>query len=377
MRKRLLSIVIIAGITLSGCSNPFYEEKMTDEEKQAAIEEEQREAAIEAGEISGDALNVDFDEEGNPITYDIAVYTADELQDETYYIKHGDEYYEIPFMDCTFNGYYDRVSYVLPERDSYPDGFSYRTIMYEKDRTELQIPTMYADDSIIYKSAYEVYDSIEWERFMDGGYTIGIGGITENTLGVLELDNMCCNLNAHNSLREDFECVSSSRNDDYVVLNLDSIDGVKMTIDNVTPSGFIKDLPVDKDLTVNIYKGTELYQKTMRADVRYFYNFENYWTRDITYSEDGYIILEVPKFFKSGYYKTGYSGMFRYINKNFNEVNDISEIKYNKAYFRKDEKGNCIFEKDEKGHYIYESSGVKADEDNQSDDDAANDTDNE
>lgn len=359
-KKRLLSILFAASIVLSGCSNPFYEEKLTKEEK----EQKQLDDLLTT-DASGSSLDIDneneeieLDENGEPIVYDIKIYTLDELKSDQYYVKHGENYYEIPFMASSFSGFERTVPYILPEKNAEPGGDPSRYIMYEKNKTELQIPTLYADDLIVYKSDYEVNQTIEWERFLDGGYTIGICGMTENNLGTLSFNNFACNITKHSALAVHYNRVYSDDEDEFKILNLDTINGVKMTSENLSESGYIKNLPADENLEVNIYQGTELFKITTTADARVFYNFENYWTRNISYNEDGFVALEVPKFFKSGYYKVNDSGMFRYIAEKSNENIDLSKIKYNKAFFKKDETGELVYKKDEENHFIYEDEDI-------------------
>ena len=60
---------------------------------------------------------------------------------------------------------------------------------------------------------------------------------------------------------------------------------------------------MSKDATAQIdfYVGTAPLQLTALADTRYFSSFELYQTDRYTLSTDGYAVIEVPSYFKSGY----------------------------------------------------------------------------
>lgn len=351
-----LTLVLAAGLT--GCSNPF----------------------VETGEV--------HEEED----YSIQILSKDELKDGFFYIKHGEDFYEIPYGEDSFDGNDEKEQdYILYNDADELQGDPSRTVFYTKDKSELQIPTMYQDDQLVFKTKETVSDSFEWERFLDGGYTAGVRNIGINDVGLICLTNYFDNISENSPFQdilgriedtdnasgdnmeselyssmqgEDSGEVSSATYNSYILDSVSSCadDGSllyehKIEESDISESGTVlfgrEIFESDKELTYNFYKGTRLFQVKASADRRYFYNFENYYTSGVTFSEDGYAVLNVPVFFKSGYYKTNMSGIFRYISQPYSETIDIYNESYNKAYYQLDEEGKQII-MDESGNFVYE-----------------------
>lgn len=314
MKRKMIALTLITSLFLTACSNPFADTEATAEE--AAAQE----------------------------TYEIPILKADQLQEDTYYIKHGDEFYEIGYGD--YSGAMAE-EYVLWADPSSTAGDPERNFLYEKDKNELTIPTMYQGDSIVYKSSASIRDRIAWERYADGGYTIGIRNIGTNELGVLEFQNDYTSIVEGDTKLEQTFGMKEDDQDEYDVYNIESADGKKLTAENVNLAGCLTGLPVGKDITFHFYLGTKLIPFKQQANYRLFYNFENYWTDNISYSEDGYAVLTPWPSMKSGYYKADNSGLFRYIDKPYSEKLNLSAINYNQAYFALDDRGNPIYQYDQ------------------------------
>ena len=281
--------------------------------------------------------------------YVITAYTKDMLKDDTYYVKHGEEFYEIGVYEPSFKDDRDNNhEYVLKLNTDFPNpkGDKSRTFFYQKDKSELLIPTMYADDELIYKTGSTLSGDIEWERFADGGYTFPIRGLSIDSFDKASFKNWYFNIPGESKAAEQIKVAYTmsdmDKNKDFVLQDyaLNSIDGVNITADMITDYGTIKDPKslfekgYDEEFTVDYYKGTDLIQVKEQANWRIFYNFENYWTNEYEYSDNGYLIIKIGKAFKTGYYKTGTSGLFRYVAKPYSEGLDITALKYNVAYFR-------------------------------------------
>lgn len=324
MKKQftVFMLCLIMTVCLCGCTNPFAKQKTP--------------------------------EETPPDPYAITIHSLDELEDDTYYIKHGNDFYEIPKIECSFNDdEHNDQTYILTDTET-PAGVPSRTIFYSKDKSELLIPTLYQNDELVYKSSVEVTDNFAWERYMDGGYTIGVCGISLNNLNKLSFTNWYSNILDESPIEKEFGRVEDDEDELFASFNINSVDGVELTKENLSEAGYITGLPVDKEMEVDFYQGTLLRQMKLKADARIFYNFENYWTKGMSYSQDGYITINIPEFFKTGYYKVNTSGMFRYVDEPYRETADLSDYRYNEAYFQKDQDGNLIFKQDENGNYVYE-----------------------
>ena len=289
--------------------------------------------------FSGCALEEDQEE----VTYGIVAYSVDEIVDDEFYIKHGDEFYAIPYGDENFGDNYsgENLDYDIPEFDSSsPADYPHRNVFYTKDTTEKNIPTMYKGDELVYKSSTSVEENFAWERFADGGYTVGI-----RNMYISEHDKVMFT-NYITSLAEDeadlIEAIpvtdsTSSTNgdgtDSLKTFVLDAVDGVKVTPQSLTSGEFLKGLNTVKDLTLDIYDGTNLLRMGLKANHRVFYGLECYWTTGMQYSNDNYAVIQMGDFFKSGYYKCNGSGMFRYVDKPYANDMDLNSITFNEPFF--------------------------------------------
>lgn len=301
----------------------------------------------------------DEDEKEEIDPYAIIANTKDTLKDNTYYIKHGEEFYEIGVYEPSFKDDRDNDhEYTIKLEKDFPDpmGDKSRTYLYEKDKSELLIPTMYADDELIYKTSQTISGDIEWERFADGGYTFPVRGLKLNSFNKATFKNYYFNIPeesetakvikpAQGGLTEETD---EDGKDLLREFTLNAIDGTAVTAEMLTDYGTVKDPKFlfekgyDDEFTLDFYKGTKLMQVKTKANWRIFYNFEDYWTNEFEYSDNGYLIIKIGKAFKTGYYKTGTSGLFRYVAKPYSDSLDITALKYNVAYFK---------------HYIDEETG--------------------
>lgn len=333
--------------------------------------------------------------EEKKISYGIRVYNKDELENGFYYIKHGDQFYQIKDGEANFVSGNDEVEYdyCFHEEDQ-PDPT--RSFFYERDKSEKTIPTMYQDDELVYKTQNDITSVFEWERFVDAGYTFGIRNITQANSGAYVFTNYFTNVlkdsafakkigysteaeNEDATYKEytDYEDGEGSEQDDsskedqdtegseninayweYAISSIKNDKGVSLYDDQtvsssaisvtgsavsqqisqdiLSPAGTIDGLDPDVEYTVNLHKGTKLYQIKTKPNVRLFYNFENYWTKGLSFSEDGYASITMPKAFKSGYYKCMNSGLFRYVDQPYRENFDLSKVNFNQAYYKRE-----------------------------------------
>lgn len=266
MRKQITAVMLLMAVCLCGCSNPFVKQNTPGE--------------------------------ASPDPYAITIHSLDELEDDTYYIRHGGDFYEIPDVECSFrDDEHNNQTYILTDEET-PEGIPDRTIFYSRDKSELLIPTLYQGDELVYKSSVEVTDNFAWERYMDGGYTIGVCGIRLNNLNKLSFTNWYSNILDESPIEKEFGRVEDEEDELYTSFNINSADGIELTKKNLSEAGYITGLSVDKEMEVDFYQGTVLHQMKLKADARIFYNFENYWTKGMSYSQDGYIVINMPKFLR-------------------------------------------------------------------------------
>ena len=91
---------------------------------------------------------------------------VDQLVSGTYYVVTPDNVYYPLYKN-----------YVLSDEDSPEESTNPQRQLYLTYDTENEIPTLYSDCNIIYYSKTGILDYIQWERFYDLGYTIGMYNI--------------------------------------------------------------------------------------------------------------------------------------------------------------------------------------------------------
>lgn len=331
--KKLLVVLLIFSINITGCG--LWETKGDEEEK-----------------------------------YAIVVNTVDTLKDDTYYIKHGDEFYEIPQGDASFGDVVENDtelnSYINDFNPKTPMDNPYRNIFYQKDKTELLIPTMYKDDKLVYKTSQNIVDKFAWERFLDGGYTLGIRNLHMSDHDTIDFTNFQTDIATENKeLREVFPVTSEESSSKLNTMTINAIDGVSVMPSQVSGNGgYLKDVNTAKEVTVDYYNGTNLIRIPQKADYRIFYGFENYWTTGFEFSTDGYALINVGEWLKSGYYKVNTSGMFRYIDQPSNSVNP-STVSYSDAFFNivQDDTGEYVplfVLNEDETRYLYTEAEISA-----------------
>ena len=100
-------------------------------------------------------------EEKEQDSYELTPINAENLQENMFYVKNGDDFYPIHMGETNVN------EENLIAKEANPD----RIVSFTKD--DSLIPTMYKDDTMIYYTKQSV-PGFTWERFSDKGYTIGL-----------------------------------------------------------------------------------------------------------------------------------------------------------------------------------------------------------
>lgn len=270
------------------------------------------------------------------VDYSLKALTLDQLEGGKYYIKDGDTYYEVAAG----------LMYSTGEQTTIPTAAApnERIVMYGADYQ--QIPTLYKDTQLIYKSSDFNNPSSDGtvaatptdyylERFTDEGWSIGIRGLTneDNTkykVSVVQTSFYpSCSVLTNLSLTENADLI------------LDKINGVPITENVVSSVGTITGLSEGQTYTIDAYIGTNPVGGEVTADTHMFASFELYDLTDYELDAAGYAIVTMPDDMWSGYYYINGVGMFRYIN-NYKAYGN-TDVEYNTAYYLgKDANGNII-----------------------------------
>lgn len=271
------------------------------------------------------------------VDWSIQALTLDQLQGGNYYVKDGDIYYKVaPGLAASTGEPTSIPSIADPEN---------RMVMFGPD--DEQIPTLYKDTQLIYKSSdfnnpdadgnvVQTPTNYYLERYQDNGYSVGIcrlanpdGSKYRTTVEQTHFYPGCSALQVM-KLKENAELV------------IDKINGVPLTANNVSPCGSITGLTHNAPYTVDAYIGTSPVGGQVVADTHMFSSFELYNLKDFELNSSGYAVIKMPEDMWSGYYYINGMGLFRYVN-GYKAYGVSVDIDYNMPYYMgKDQAGNLI-----------------------------------
>lgn len=238
--------------------------------------------------------------------------------------ESADRFYPVHAEHATFR------TNKLPMKPS-PD-----RVLWFTDDEEL-IPTIYEDDALIYVAALEMPRKITWERFEDVGYSIGIAGLQKNESSKLQTQ-----LNSEwiHPTSEAGATIGRITNEEVPVV-IETIGKNRIDKSDLTRAGTINGMKKDASYEVGAYVGTGYYPFLIKADTRVMISYELFETVDYEYNTDGYVEIEIPDYFHSGYYFINGVGVFRYVKGP--KEKGIEGIDFNDPYFLGvDEDGNII-----------------------------------
>lgn len=209
-----------------------------------------------------------------------------------------------------------------------------------------KIPTLYKGDALIYYSDTEIPSAYSFERFYDLGYSIGIYGLDEIVKGS---GNYSLNSEDKIGVKAGSSCefLTKTLKQSDTVVSLDTIGGQKILPENVSTSGTIKGLLAGSQYDATFYLGTTRYLKKVTCDTRIFSSMEEKVFNSYSYEfiGNGVIKVNIPDYFKSGYYIINGIGMFRYVaDENFDSSKDDNSTYFNDPIIVKDDDGKTIYD---------------------------------
>lgn len=274
--------------------------------------------------------------------------SVDDLSDNCYYVWHDPKSKDINkdlMQSATTNAFKLCPSGTV---NWGKDSFITHTIWFTGNEDK-NIPTLYSGDKLLYVSSNNIpYEGIEWERFADYGYTIGVANMVVDESGHYHISNddgkgfngYVCSVSDANQLNENFTAVSN--------LFLDKIGGIKIRKDNVTEGGTVKNLVKNKEYVCEWYTGTIYQDFKMTANVHTFGLLESFTTYDYEFLHSNCIEISIPSWFKSGYYYVAGIGMFRYVSKSdaslYNGKEYDENINWNVPIILYDDNGDLIYD---------------------------------
>lgn len=259
----------------------------------------------------------DLTEEGD-INYETSTLGIDstkkdfesQLSSGSFYVVHDDIYYPLVYHDQNYKVSDDLGTRVNPNRQQ-----------YFTTESEIQIPTLFEGDKLVYYSETSLLDYIEWERFYDIGYTIGCYNINTMKSGriYLYLDD-----------DKGKECIMAESElfDAYTLgvenILLDKIGDVQLDYTFVK-DGLITQMNKSATYDLEVYTGTIYKHYLTTANMHAFKSYELFASIEYETLRDKFYEIKIPDYFINGYYAIN-SSMFRYVkgtsyseDTNFNE----------------------------------------------------------
>lgn len=312
-------------------------------------------AAIAAAAVMASGCRKKEPEPAGPVEQSLTAVTVNDLRSGCYYVKNGGDFYELPTEGMNFD-----PAKPAETTTAQPSGIirkdANRIVDYVYKDTA--IPTLYKNDQLVFKASGNV-PAFTWERFNDQGYSIGLYGLNASSAGKIQFENGKSGNDGTSSITA---ALAGALSEGMTLDNgfvLDKINGASLTGDNLRDGGIVAGLTKDAVANCDLYVGTSLISASATADMRAFTSFELYTTDLYSNSPDGYAIIDIPDYLKSGYYFINNSGLVKYYN--VERGTDTNDIKMDEPYFYEDGSGNVMtyYEYLEKTGAINQNTEIK------------------
>ena len=170
-----------------------------------------------------------------------------------------------------------------------------RRIIYSYEDSK-DIPTMYADDQIVYFTSGAIPTNFGVEKFRDAGYTFGLYGISKSSAGEYTFSNS--NFISGSSLEGSFNGFLT----DSDVATLLNVDGNALKVDDLSVAGTYKCGKKDQKVKLAFMRGTFYKEVETYADEHVWYSAETANVLTYETTKNGFIVLKLPDGLKDGEY---------------------------------------------------------------------------
>lgn len=214
---------------------------------------------------------------------------------EGFYIRTAAGEYYKPTTSCTSYKKVDGKSYTTEGRYVY-------SISDKKF-----IPTVYADDSLIFVSSDAVPKALYCEEFEDLGYSIGMVGLSAGSDGNVPVTIKSCL--SGSSAETVLQKVGEKKS--YSVYAINGTDASKIQFSQI---GTINGLEQGEDAALESYVGTFYKKLSVKADTHYFAAKKLSSVKSFSLTKDGYILIDDRP--AAGYYDINCEGLIHIVDEN-------------------------------------------------------------
>lgn len=241
-----------------------------------------------------------------PVEEILTAVTLSDLAPGNFYVKSGNSFFLLPIEGANFD---------LNEPVKTTDKSANGMVSSEENRLldfiyrDAAIPTLYRNDQLIYVSNGSISE-FTWERYSDYGYSIGLSSLELANSGKITFGKNTQTASG-SSIRDALATAGAGNSSG---LTIDAINGTPLSSQYLNDGGIITGMSKDAAANVDFYSGTQHIPLTAFADTRYFKSFETYQTTQYSLSTDGYAIIDIPSYLKSGYYLLNSTGFVKFLN---------------------------------------------------------------
>jgi hypothetical protein len=274
--------------------------------------------------------------------------SVDDLEDGCFYVWHNDQSNDIT-EDLNHTSSMD-VFKLCPsgERNWSKDTTDVNHVLWFDSETDADIPTFYEGDELLYVSSTEIpFEGIQWERYADYGYSIGVANFVSDESGHYHINNP----EGKGYTGYIYEKSDAAELNQYTAVSnlfLDKVGNTDVRDNLISDGGTVENLEKNASYVCEWYTGSYYQDYKMKANVHPLCLMETYTTYDYEFLHSSCISIEIPKWFKTGYYYANETGLFRYVKGGdataYNGEAYDAAIEWNDPIVIKDDNGNVLYD---------------------------------
>lgn len=273
---------------------------------------------------------------------------VDDLEDGCFYVWHNEKTSDIK-EDLEHTSSMD-VFKLCPggDRNWKKDTTNVNHVLWFTSANDADIPTLYEGDVLLYVSSTEIpFEGISWERYADYGYSIGVSNLISDESGHYHINNPD-GKGFKGFLYEKSDANELNQFEGVTDLFLDKVGKIAVRDNLVSDGGTVSELKKNGAYVCEWYTGSFYQDFKMIANIHPFCAFETYKTYNYEFLHSSCIAIEIPDWFKTGYYYANDIGLFRYVkggdSSAYNGEAYDGSIEWNEPIIIKDDNGNVLYD---------------------------------